>query len=323
MVRHVGSVADTLVPELNRYLPPELPLLSPVTNTMVECTSCRTHYLDPRLAPDGLDRVYEAWYRHAFPALHPTEAEQERFDEFSNYHLALLNSVAARRGSLLDVGSGSGIFVTVARRAGWDAEGLDFSAAGAEQAHKRYGIPIRVGTLADVDRAQRYDAITMFDYLEHTTTPGDDLDAAARLLAPGGLLAIRVPNRAGVQARLTGLNWIGVMSVHLCYFTGPILASALRARGLEVERIYSGNFQTLSSIVRRRAGWVRRRLVQRRGSEPAQGSSTLASPGGDPGSLTARNVGRLAWSMTLELIDHAGGWFGGGNATLIIARCRR
>ena len=53
------------------------------------------------------------------------------------------------------------------------------------------------GTLAGVSGFQVHFSSS------HIYTPGDDLDAAARLLAPGGLLAIRVPNRAGVQARLS------------------------------------------------------------------------------------------------------------------------
>jgi len=318
--RLLGERPDTLVPELNRWLPPGTPPLPAPVNRLVACAGCGHVYLDPRLAPGALARVYDLWYRHAYPALWGDDAAlAERRREFRRYHLGALTGFAAKPGTLLDVGCGIGLFVDVAARAGWRPVGLDFDEAAVAFGRRRFAADLRVGHLADFDPGARFDAVTLFDYLEHSEAPRDDLAAAAARLAPGGLLVVRVPNRAGWQARAMGADWLAVICNHLNYFDGPGLRRALAEQGLDVLRVAAGNCQTEADIVRRRLRWLRRRLAGRgaplSAAAGAEASGLAAGRAGAAGAL-----GRIARSLWIEQVDQVGGWFGRGNNLFAVAR---
>ena len=84
---------------------------------------------------------------------------------------------------LLDSGAGQGDFVRCARRAGWDAVGLDPAAPGeADDAVRRGGVE----ALAALSGP--FQLITFWHCLEHLPAPRAALADAARLLAPGGRL---------------------------------------------------------------------------------------------------------------------------------------
>ncbi len=317
--RPLGGVPDAGVQEINRYLPPGIGRFNAVTNELCACSACGLHYLDPRLDGPSLAALYKGWYRFAFPRIFDQWYEAQRAAEFRDYHLRFLDEVAPNRGSLLDVGTGSGAFLAVAREGGWAAEGLDLDADAVEEAGRRHGLTVRSGTLQSaLGPDERFDAITMFDYLEHTTSPSCDLDTAVERLRPGGMLAVRVPNRAGWQSRLMGLGWLGIISVHLTYFDESVLRRALTNRGLEVLRVYQGNFRPVTAILSQRARWLRSRVSREWSASPAVADS--AGPRGPRPKGFRRNLARLLWSVGIELVDHAGGWFQAGNNLLVLAR---
>ena len=74
--------------------------------------------------------------------------------------------------------------------------------------------------------------------LEHLREPGAALAHAARLLAPGGVLVVAVPNAGSVQARLFGDRWFALdIPRHLVHLPAPALLERLRELGLSTERV--------------------------------------------------------------------------------------
>src|SRR5205814_3600867 len=66
-----------------------------------------------------------------------------------------------RSGNLLDVGCHLGMFLEVAKEAGWDVTGLEPSRWSVEQARER-GLDVRHGTLDSVQfEAESFDVVTM------------------------------------------------------------------------------------------------------------------------------------------------------------------
>lgn len=146
--------------------------------------------------------------------------------------LRILGPAADRR--LLDVGAYCGIFVDVAREAGFRAEGLELSRWAAAQA-RRLGVVIHEETLEERAAAgERYDVLTLWDVIEHLPDPRRALEAAFRLLAEGGRIHVSTIDTSSFVARALGGHWPWLMHMHLCYFDRQNLSALLESVGFRV-----------------------------------------------------------------------------------------
>jgi 2-polyprenyl-3-methyl-5-hydroxy-6-metoxy-1,4-benzoquinol methylase len=314
------SGIDTLLPEINRYLPVEVGKFSQgYSNHRNKCIDCGLIYLSPRPTTESLSIIYSLWYGYAYKRVMVDPVHVgERRREFEQFHLKKLESSCPKRGRLLDVGCGSGIFLGLAKNRGWTVTGVEFDSLTAEWAKVNEGInDIRCGVLcATLKEGELFDAITLFDYLEHTENPGEDLNLLISHLAPGGVLMIRVPNSSGWQANFMKARWISIMPTHLSYFSKRVLRATLVQRGLEVTHLTAGNYRSQADIIRQQFNWVRKRLQT--SQSPSIQSEVIVSEGFNGGIL--KSIQRWLSSIIIEQVDHVGGWFGKGNNLTAIAR---
>lgn len=141
--------------------------------------------------------------------------------------------------SLLDIGCGSGQFLIGARRLGFAASGLELNPHAVATA-RLAGIECaqgRVETLcAD---ARTYDIIRMSHVLEHLRDPVSVLQCVRERLAPGGVLALIVPNARGVIARLFAEDWFQLDPPrHLWGFGADNLVHMLDRAGLAAAGVW-------------------------------------------------------------------------------------
>src|SRR5262249_58923543 len=102
-------------------------------------------------------------------------------------------------GKILDVGCGTGLFLSVAQRRGWRPVGVDGSVDATRFARERFGIEVTTGDFAAAFASgERFDAVTMWDVIEHSRDPVGLLRAARGCLAPGGVLGLATPNQRSV-----------------------------------------------------------------------------------------------------------------------------
>jgi SAM-dependent methyltransferase len=139
---------------------------------------------------------------------------------------------------VLDVGCGGGLFSRMLSERGFTAYGLDYSAQAARVAWIRNEVPAVCGELSAAPFAPgSFAAITMFHVLEHLYDPASYLQAAHRLLRPGGKLIVQVPNAASWQFLLFGENWNGLdVPRHLLDFRARDLDSLIEDCGFEILR---------------------------------------------------------------------------------------
>ena len=109
----------------------------------------------------------------------------------------LLQEIRTRRapGRLLDVGCASGLLVHQALQTGWEATGVEISPLACRRAKEEFGLDLFQGELAEACFPEAaFDVVTFVDVLDHLDDPLGQLREAYRVLKPGGLLVVRVPN---------------------------------------------------------------------------------------------------------------------------------
>lgn len=165
---------------------------------LVRCDACGLVYRNPMERGAQVAALYagDAPSPDVMRALHRTQ--RESYDA----QAARLVRVLERRGSVLEVGSYVGAFLAAARDAGLHAEGVDVNAQ-VNAFTRTLGFAVHDGTIDDLARidpqepalpAHRYDAVAIWNCFDQLPDPRAAAHAAWRLLQPGGVLAIRVPN---------------------------------------------------------------------------------------------------------------------------------
>ncbi|HWA54052.1 MAG TPA: class I SAM-dependent methyltransferase, partial [Solirubrobacterales bacterium] len=176
--------------------------------SVVACADCGLAFTQPRLAPADFHVYYPETYNAYEPNARANASLGERIGALQRELLVRYGPYREiwRRGpgKLLDVGCGTGDLAAIFGRHGWQAHGIEPSEQAAEHA-RAAGVEVVTGTLADAPwREGSFDAILFNHSLEHVGDPAATLAAATRLLAPGGLLAIAVPNFDSWHRRLFG-----------------------------------------------------------------------------------------------------------------------
>ena len=208
---------------------------------VIECASCRLMRLHPRPEPAELHQYYpeQYWYSPSHDAASRLEDIYRR--AVLNDHLRFAERAirdSGENGMVLDVGCGGGLFLHMLRRRGFSVAGLDFSLAAAEVAWRQNGVPAVCAMLSRAPFAdETFAAITMYHVLEHLYDPAIYLEAAHRMLKPGGRLIVQVPNAACWQFLILGESWNGLdVPRHLFNFRSKDLDGLLSACGFEVLR---------------------------------------------------------------------------------------
>jgi SAM-dependent methyltransferase len=218
-----------------RVRSPDLVIGKPGSFTLERCGRCGHVFQNPRLSAEGLG----FYYRDVYDGLGAAGAERVFLTGGAGYRdrAAMLKPFTTPK-AWLDIGAGHGHFCAVAAETWPDTvfDGLD-QGAGIQDAEARGWIttayrgefPALAATLAG-----RYDVVSMHHYLEHTRDPRAELDAAARVLPPGGYLLIELPDPQWPLAWLFGRYWMPwFQPQHQHIMPLANLTAALAERGLQ------------------------------------------------------------------------------------------
>jgi len=182
---------------------------------------------------------------------------------------------------LLDVGCSSGSFLVVARDYGFRVAGVEPAPAAAKTAREMQFV-IYEGTLESLNLVKEsYDAITMFEVIEHLKDPVIVLKECNRILRPGGILVICTGNTESWTVRHMAEDWeyfdMAKHGGHISFFN-PISVRMLAERtGFEISDLRTRNVRFCG---RARTGAVRYRVAKIAG-EALNGCVRLLGKGHD------------------------------------------
>jgi SAM-dependent methyltransferase len=127
--------------------------------------------------------------------------------------------------------------VWLARQRGCDAFGVDFNVEQLEAGRRHLGLGERLlaGTASDLEsefgRTAPFDLVTLFEVIEHVEDPAALVHQVARLLRPGGLIAVSCPNESRWMP--TGRIFVDYPPHHLTRWRPDTLCRFLGRYGLD------------------------------------------------------------------------------------------
>lgn len=198
---------------------------------IVVCTKCGHGFTPLDIPP----HMIVEWYGNEEPD-QTFLANEEARRTTAKRVLAKIASLGKKKGQLLDVGSGPGIFVSQATQQGWEATGLEPSGWAVQHGRESYGVHMLHNTFEHLQSlpVHSFDVVTLFDVIEHVPDPVGLLQAIVRVLHPDGMLIITTPRFDSLLARLMGKRWYCIFPAHVHYFTQSSLELALQAAGFRL-----------------------------------------------------------------------------------------
>lgn len=156
---------------------------------------------------------------------------------------------------VFDVGAASGFFMKAAEQSGWWVYGNEVSTAAIAWAREHYGLNIEYGVLEEILRKdmeenngvfhyESYDAVVLWNILEHTRNPKHTLECCRAMLVPGGLIYIKVPNKKTAKELKSRYE-----TSHLFEFTDKCLCRHLEDMGFEEVEVERNEVNPRSGIV--------------------------------------------------------------------------
>jgi 2-polyprenyl-3-methyl-5-hydroxy-6-metoxy-1,4-benzoquinol methylase len=238
---------------------------------IVRCKVCDLVYVNPTFDEAHYTQVYASQAYQDIVRDLGINSHEYRINRFGSErvqmmgeHLCLTNGRAPR---YLDVGCSTGFVVEAARDKGWEAIGIDLNPSAIEFGRSR-GLDLRTLALEDAGFAPRtFDAVSLFDVLEHLLDPRRTLSACADLLAPGGILFLYVPNFDSASRLLMGPHAHFIWPTHhLNYYTPTTIRDLMVRHSLPPELIVTEGLDIEDYI------WYRREVLNR----DADGLSEIA-----------------------------------------------
>ncbi len=243
---------------------------------LLSCPRCGLIWLNPRPERNEIGKLYpESYFTHQDPrqipfllrafrqakqpvirALFTTLAYEEAVRSKSLRQLgSVLASVPGLReraafkvkwatgpaGRMIDVGCGSGEYLSQMRHLGWEVEGIEPDARAVGRARNVHGLKVQCA-VPEEGRFPlgSFDLVTMIHVIEHVHDPAELVATCRRWLKPGGRLIVVTPNSSSLGRRWFGRNWFAwEVPRHLSIFSPHLLALTTKKAGLKVDRLFT------------------------------------------------------------------------------------
>jgi 2-polyprenyl-3-methyl-5-hydroxy-6-metoxy-1,4-benzoquinol methylase len=157
------------------------------------------------------------------------------------------NNLNIKNKKMLEVGCGTGLFLSIAKENGFVVEGIEYNSSMVEYGKKEYGIEIqqfdidKKGKLSD----EKCGVIVLMDFIEHIVDPYSTLMKCHECLEQDGIIFISTPNIECKFVKELGAEWKYVSPAeHLYYFSKDTLSKLLYKIGFKILSIHFPNEDT-------------------------------------------------------------------------------
>lgn len=201
---------------------------------VVFCSQCHCHVTIPVPEAGALDRYYpDTYYGPIAGGRFPFIVECFLRSLYAHRAWMVEQMNNGQKGVILDIGCGRGQLLHAFLVRGWKVMGTEMSERSAAHARERLGIPVQIGELASLHFPENhFDVVVLWHVLEHVRDPHGFLTETQRILRPGGVLVVGVPNFGSLEARISREKWFPLdVPRHLTHWTPDTLDAVLVKAG--------------------------------------------------------------------------------------------
>jgi 2-polyprenyl-3-methyl-5-hydroxy-6-metoxy-1,4-benzoquinol methylase len=213
---------------------------------LCKCTSCNLIFTNPRPEEESIDKYYQS---------EDYISHQNKGNNFTNIiykwvrnitiknKIRWLNKYSENKGSLLDIGCGTGYFLQAAKNAGWQTQGIEPNNTAREIA-KKQKIKVKKD-LSNLKKEKKFSAISLYHVLEHIHQLRKTGKKIVDLLEDTGTIFIAVPNHRSFDAKKYGTYWAAYdVPRHLYHFNQETIAKFADEMGLKIISIEPMRFDS-------------------------------------------------------------------------------
>ncbi len=142
------------------------------------------------------------------------------------------------KGTLLDIGAGTGAFLNEMHLAGWKVEGVEPDGESIKRAAALYGLQLKSQDHLFDFPEQSFDAVTLWHVLEHVHELHRYIEQLKVLCKKNGKIIIAVPNYTSSDAACYGPYWAAYdVPRHLYHFSPAAMQQLITSHGCRIESI--------------------------------------------------------------------------------------
>jgi 2-polyprenyl-3-methyl-5-hydroxy-6-metoxy-1,4-benzoquinol methylase len=233
---------------------------------IVRCRECDLVFVNPTFDEAHYRQVYASQAYQDIVRDLGINSHEYRVKRFGVERVQIMSEyvrvASGRAPRYLDVGCSTGFVVEAAQLHGWEAIGIDLNPSATDFGRSR-GLDLRTVSLEEaVLPSGSFDAVSLFDVLEHLLDPGRTLRACVDLLAPDGILFLYVPNFDSASRLLMGVDAHFIWPTHhLNYYTPTTIRDLMLRHSLTPELIVTEGLDIEDYI------WYRREVLHRDAEE--------------------------------------------------------
>ncbi len=202
------------------------------------------------------NEAYDVLKTHPQPSLESLPSYYESEDYISHtdgkrtlfekmYHLVkskaiknkvnLINQWHPKKGTLLDIGAGTGDFLLEAKKQNWITTGIEPNDKAKQIAIQK---GVSFGTNLEELANESFDVISMWHVLEHVPNLEEHIAILKRLLKPNGTIIIAVPNFKSYDAKYYKEFWAAYdVPRHLWHFSKTAIEKLFGDQNMQLKKV--------------------------------------------------------------------------------------
>jgi SAM-dependent methyltransferase len=204
--------------------------------SLADCAHCGFRFTDPIPGPEAIEHYYgsQNYLSHDSTANSLTARAYRLARRYALWKKHNLIRAFVSKGNILDVGCGTGDFLSFLANRGYIVQGVEPGTRAREAAIRQHSLSVSA-TLDALPSTEQFHAITLWHVMEHLPELNNSLQRLHALLATDGFLFIAVPSRMSWDARHYGPYWAAWdVPRHLWHFREMDMCRVLHSNGFQL-----------------------------------------------------------------------------------------